>query len=214
MRRCVSKGLSVLLFATLAIGCAGKEETTETTPDHQVAVIAEGEHGIATVSMNLEQMSRAADSIYRGVVIAAVPGSVKGGGGDIPVITYRLRVSETHKGSPAGSGAGLAEMTMIRPPTNSLGQPVLEGLPSLAVGKEYLLFAGAPSKLGLSSTIGLGQGLFLVHASGPGEVKLRNSLNNRGLFRGMSNQLQAEGPVSYALVRTELSNSLSNAALR
>ena len=56
--------------------------------------------------------------------------------------------------------------------------------PDLAVGQTYVLFTSQPSAIGLSTTIGLSQGLFRVFNSAQGRELAANGLDNAGLFDG------------------------------
>ena len=50
------------------------------------------------------------------------------------------------------------------------------------MGREYLLFTTRPSQVGLSTTIGLGQGAFLIDDAGKEELTA-NAFGNMGLAR-------------------------------
>jgi hypothetical protein len=75
----------------------------------------------------------------------------------------------------------------------------LPELPELGVGEDYVLFTTKPSAVGLSTTVGLGQGAFKLFVSEDGEELAANELNNAGLFNG---------PVTYtqlaSAIRAEL----------
>lgn len=63
-------------------------------------------------------------------------------------------------------------------------------LPQLAVGQEYLLLITTPSRVGLSTVVGLSQGVFRLYDESDTQLAV-NALNNRGLAAGM------KGPVPY-----------------
>ena len=66
--------------------------------------------------------------------------------------------------------------------------------PNLAPGGEYLLFTSKESHLGLSMTIGVGQGAFRF-VDGD---NVMNEVKNAGLFRNMDSQgLPQRGPIPY-----------------
>ena len=62
---------------------------------------------------------------------------------------------------------------------------VLPQMPLLEEGRTYLLMTTRPSAIGLSTTVGLGQGAFRITQVGKDEQAV-NDANNSGLFRGMA----------------------------
>ena len=162
----------------------------------------------ATVmQMNLQQMVDRADKIFRGTVLDAREGTVTAGGGQLPVVTYRIRVDESFKGSYAQvKGMQIAEIKMVgKLKPSSASSSVrsfspFEDLPRLEVGKEYLLLTTPSSSIGLSTTVGLGQGRFSLQGK-PGQEVAVNDNHNFGLFKGMppspTTSFPPEGPVPY-----------------
>src|SRR6185436_19106872 len=128
--------------------------------------------------LNLAEMVQRADKIYRGTVVSSTEGTVQAGGGQIPVVTYRLQVEEVFRGSiPLTKGVRIAEIRMIgKVKTVRQGNlqlnSVLPKMPQLAVGQTYLVFATRPSNIGLSTTVGLGQGSFQILQRGKEETAL------------------------------------------
>lgn len=152
--------------------------------------------------MNLGELAFNADKIFRGTIISVEPGTVMAGGSELATTKVVIRVSEMLKGeaiSANGKVGDIVEFTML----GSLKQPEAEnGLrrvnaftpPNLRSGQEYLLFTTAPSSLGLSITVGLGQGAFQFVDSD----NVLNEAKNAGLFRDMDSQgMPARGPVPY-----------------
>jgi hypothetical protein len=143
------------------------------------------------IQMNLEEMCRRSARIYRGTVLSATEGSVAVGGGQLPVVTYRLRVEEAFRGDiPVVKGTRIAEIQMIgksKPVrlANLVRASALPVMPQLAVGRTYLVFTTQPSAIGLSAIVGLGQGAFRIDQAGKNEVAV-NEVNNSGLFRDMA----------------------------
>ena len=158
------------------------------------------------VQLNLQQMVDRADKIFRGTVLDAREGKVTAGGGELPVITYRIRVEESFKGSyTTVKGMQIAEIKMVGKLKPSDASPVrslspLADLPRLEVGKEYLLLTTPSSAIGLSTTVGLGQGRFSLQGK-PGQEVAVNDNHNFGLFKGMppspTTSFPPEGPVPY-----------------
>ncbi len=141
--------------------------------------------------MNLAEMVQRADKIYRATVISATPGTVEAGGSQLPTITYRLQVEEVFRGDiPTVKGVKIAEIrTLGKTSPVQLGDlrrlSALPKMPQLAVGKTYLVLTTRPSAIGLSATVGLGQGSFQIFGRGKAEAAV-NAVNNRGLFRDMA----------------------------
>ena len=165
--------------------------------------------------MNLGQMTDRAERIFRGTVLRVESGTVTAGGAELPTIKYVIAVSEIVKGqtTPASGKAGnVIEINMYGWLKNIQSSADVVRFatfspPRLERGQEYFLFTTAPSNLGLSMTVGVGQGAFKFVN---GEFVV-NEAKNAGLFRGMdSGGLPANGPISYSRlierVRTEMNN--------
>jgi hypothetical protein len=151
--------------------------------------------------MNLDEMAQAAGLIFRGTVVELDKGSITVGGRQIPTITYQVRIAEKLKGSfPAATGG--TTMLTIR----SVNVKAIE-LPKLAVGQEYLLLTTTPSSVGLSTIVGLSQGVFRVYENGSTELAV-NALNNRGLAPGV------KGPAPYGDLVERIRSSLSKKGAR
>ncbi len=137
-----------------------------------------------------------ADKVFRGTVLSAERGSVDAGGGELPTITYVVRVDESISGRfESGKGGLEVSLTMLASPKAEVTSgdyqraAIADINPHLEVGKEYVLFTTQPSRIGLSTTVGLDQGLFRIYTGPNGEEMAANALENAGLFNG---------PVSYA----------------
>ncbi len=166
-------------------------------------------HATTLAQMNLTDLSSRAGRIFRGTVGAVDHGTVKAGGGELPTVTYRLNVTDTFKGSFVTRGnTRSVDVRMVGVPQGqrALGTvrpvSVLRALPSLAVGQEYLLFTTTPSRIGLSTTVGLGQGAFRIHGQGGAETAV-NAFGNVGLFSRMTDAATlaaqpAAGSISYS----------------
>lgn len=150
--------------------------------------------------MNLRDLVARADRIVRGTVLASEEGTVEAGGGAIPIVRYRIRIEEAFKGS-AGAGQTIDVKLLGRfkqMPSGSLRRgPVFGDLPQFKVGGDYLFVLTRPSAIGLSTTVGLGQGLFQVRGRRGAELAV-NEAHNLGLFSGVAAGSQPSGPVAYA----------------
>lgn len=164
---------------------------------------------------NLGEMTVKADKIFRGTVVTIDTGTVTAGGGELPTVTYTIRVSETLKGqtlSADGKAGNVVRLTVL----GSLKTPAASGnirfaggfkVPKLAVGEEYLLFTTAPSSLGLSTTVGVGQGLFRFVLGD----KVSNDAKNAGLFRDMdATGLPQRGPIEYSVIAGRISSLVAH----
>jgi hypothetical protein len=74
---------------------------------------------------------------------------------------------------------------------------LLRDVPRFDEGSDYLLFATRESSIGLSTTVGLGQGAFKVFPV-DGVDQVVNEFNNAGL------DLNGAGPVEYSKLRARL----------
>lgn len=172
------------------------------------------------IQMNLKDLATRADRIFRGTVVGVNTGTVRAGGSDLPTITYRLRVAERFKGEYAivKDDTALVEIQMVGSKTDRSANgerhlSVFRDVPRLAMGGEYVLFTTHPSAVGLSTTVGLGQGAFSITGAGKEEAAV-NSFGNAGLRRGLASssaasRIPAGGPVPYpqlaAAIRAVLS---------
>ncbi|HAB17657.1 MAG TPA: hypothetical protein PLX89_04125 [Verrucomicrobiota bacterium] len=141
--------------------------------------------------LKLDALCKNAHRIIRGTVDSVSSGQISVGGGSLPTVTYRIKVTETMAGAPAE----IVNLTMVAEPKtairhgNARREPLIE-VPPLEEGKEYLLFTTKPSKIGLTSPVGLAQGLFSIKQQGD-KVTAVNGVNNAGLGLGSG------GPVAY-----------------
>ncbi len=174
-----------------------------------------GVQALATMvrQMNLGEMTTNAERIIHGTIIGIEIGTVSAGGSELPTIKYLVRVKEVLKGSASTDAENLTEITMF----GSLKAAtfdrefmrtasVFEG-PNLKSGQDYLLFLTAPSRVGLSTTVGVGQGAF--HFLKEGTVM--NEAKNAGLFRDMDRQgLPDRGPIEYSALADRIQRLLGN----
>jgi hypothetical protein len=171
------------------------------------ACIIQPAHAATVLQMTLDDLTSRADRVFRGSVMSVEPGTTEVGGGTLPTVVFEVLVQEEFKGNyPSGGGKTIVTITMV----GSMKQDgaavngqrrlsALPELPELDVGEDYVLFTTKPSAVGLSTTVGLGQGAFKLFVSEDGEELAANELNNAGLFNG---------PVTYtqlaSAIRAEL----------
>jgi hypothetical protein len=152
-------------------------------------------HAAMVQKMNLQTLCDSAGTIVRAEVASVEEATVALPGGEIPTRVYTLRVREALKGiSPAEGRTGTITLTMVDPSRfggqKSAGTlqhvAVLPDLPILETGSEYLLLTTEASTGGLSTTVGLAQGLFRITAGPGGIERVANGLDNVGLLDGMA----------------------------
>ena len=154
--------------------------------------------------MNLADLAGNANRIFSGTVIEIGKGDLAVGGGKVATVTYRVIVDNSFRGDfVEKEGIRVAEFTMVTNPGprrsgNQVSFSVLPTLPDIQMGQRYLFFTTAPSSVGLSTTVGLGQGCVRITGD-PGEEITTNEFDNLGLFRGMSAPGMPErGPIAYS----------------
>jgi hypothetical protein len=168
-----------------------------------VAAVAEGSN---VAHMNLRDLVTRADRIVRGVVLESNEATVEAGGGSLPVTVYRIRVDEALKGSVRAGD--VIEVRLLSQPKQSASGPyrrasLLRDLPQFAVARDYLFVLTRPSAIGLSTTVGLRQGIFELRGR-PGQETAVNGANNVGLFTGMARSAVAAGPLTYSALAREI----------
>lgn len=148
---------------------------------------------------NLGGLVSHADKIFRGTVLGVSRGTITVGGGTLDTVTFKLEVKESFKGSFSQKGdQRYTEVTMVTktksPATVGTYRAfsALPEAPRLRVGRDYLLMTTAPSAIGLSTTVGLGQGWFEIAGAGKSETAT-NAARNRGLVAGSKG-----GPMNYS----------------
>ena len=137
---------------------------------------------ISVDSINLFEMVNAADRIFWGRCLQAESGREPSTG--LPVTAYTFEVLRGIKGTQVGESIRFRQLS-----GGTAG--AIRGLPEFSRGQEILLFLYPDSRLGLTSPVGLDQGMFRV---GKGSRKGRTVLNRLGnanlLHRASSLQIQ------------------------
>ncbi len=151
-----------------------------------VALAANTANATTALQMNLAQMITNADKVFVGTVIDVTEIRVEAGGGELPAITYRFKIDESFKGSyDEIKGVTYTEVSMIGTLEGlKAGQAPIPGFPLLAAGTQYLLVVAPEGPVGLTTTMGLGQGTFSLTGLGENKIAI-NGANNVGLFAGM-----------------------------
>lgn len=166
----------------------------------------------SVLQMNLEQLCQGSAQIFRGTVLGVVETTVEVGGGPLPAVTYTVRVDEAFQGEfPTVKGVPVAEFTTLGTKKQHLsGEMPIAGLPHLEIGGDYLLLVAPAGPVGLTTTMGLGQGLFSI-AGRPGEETAVNAFQNKGLFTGMTvaGLTASSGELSYAELASLITSILA-----
>jgi hypothetical protein len=161
-------------------------------------------HATSVLQMNIEELYQRADKVFRGKVVDTSYTTMEVGGGQLPVVSYRILVDDPFKGEyPAVGDVRVIDVRMINPdkspvfPGNPRRTALFRDLPRLEIGQEYVLFTTVESSLGLSTTVGLAQGCFRVEKIAK-RANAVNGLDNVGLFRGIDTaNMPSSGPILY-----------------
>lgn len=152
-----------------------------------------------TVQMNLEELVTQSERVFVGQVVDISESRVAFGGGELPAVTYRIRISEAFKGNyETVKGEQFTDVTMVGSLKDVMaGRHPITDFPVLSQGTEYLLFVAQSGPTGLTATMGLGQGCFNLNGSEDDRIAL-NFVNNTGLFNGMSVPYLSGVPIRYS----------------
>jgi hypothetical protein len=147
----------------------------------------------ATMLMHfdLAALTDRADRIFRGTVIDVEQSSIEAGGGELPMVIYRFKVEDSLKGDAdvVKGDEAYIEVRMVGSIKDEAQQGDLvrfnmfRDVPRLRMGSDYLLFTTPPSSIGLSTTVGLGQGAFSVYSQDKQDWAV-NQYDNAGLGVG------------------------------
>lgn len=165
-----------------------------------------------TLQMNLAQMVTNSDRVFVGTVVQITESMKQVGGGEIPAVTYRLKVGDAFKGTyDEIKGEKYADVTML----GSLkilasGKHPITDFPMLSVGNDYLLMVAPDGPVGLTTTMGLGQGCFSISDGVSDKVAL-NGANNVGLFSNMNIGIADGAAVSYSELSTLITDLVGGA---
>lgn len=164
-----------------------------------------GAWALQSRQLSLSEMASQSGRIVVGRVLSAVETSMPApGGGSIPITQYTLSVSETVKGQHTKTlvikHVRLGNKIFIV--GGGEGPATKSDFPAYKANEDVVLFLTSESKLGLSSPVGLTQGVFRIAKDSEDKpVSLVNGVGNAGLLEGTSSanaQAQNGGPASYA----------------
>jgi hypothetical protein len=136
-------------------------------------------HQLVVPSLNLEQIVEKADRIFVGKVTGVREESLAAAGGTLPVTVYTFEVEEALRGA-IGNTLTIKQLGHRSDPSSFMSQ----SLPEYRVGDVVMLFLHADSGIGLTSPVGLGQGVFEVKMDGPFKVSVKNLGGTEQLYEG------------------------------
>ncbi|MEE8585083.1 MAG: hypothetical protein V3T83_09555 [Acidobacteriota bacterium] len=143
--------------------------------------------------LNLVEMVQLSDRIFWGVCLDAQSKDDPDTG--LTMMEYTFQVQRGFKGVQAG------ERVVFRQFQAASGRIMgIPGLPRYNKGNEWLIFLHGDSRIGLTSPVGMEQGLFRLERMQDGEVGVVNSLGNANL----AYNLQTEQIQSSGLARSDL----------
>lgn len=152
-----------------------------------LALVSAAASAAMVMKMGLGDLVGNADKVFRGTVLTKEPGVVAVGGTELPTVSYTIRVDDALKGQFVKDAVSVTMLGNLKQDVSSGNVERLATLdlnPDLSIGGEYVLFTTAPSAAGLSTTVGLGQGLFRIFATADQRDLAANALDNHGLFAG------------------------------
>ena len=169
-----------------------------------LSVVAMAASATMVMKMGLGDLVGNADKVFRGTVLTKEPGTVSMGGSEFSTVVYTVRVDDALKGDFGAKP--IVSLTML----GNLKQDIAIGSvkrltsidmnPDLTVGSDYVLFTTPASSVGLSTTVGLSQGLFHIFSDANGRELTANGLGNQGIFGG---------PVTYADLKAAISAEIN-----
>jgi hypothetical protein len=146
--------------------------------------------------MDLSEVCARAAMIFRGTIVDVTEGKVAAGGGELPTVTYRIKVTEAFKGDfTTKDGVSYAEVTMLvrlksAPRDGVQHFSALPTLPSYEIGSDHVLMVTAPSAIGLSAPVGLAQGSYSISTRNKTEMA-QNALGKMLSYGDLADQIRA-----------------------
>jgi hypothetical protein len=161
------------------------------------------------LKLDLDELVGRSGKVFRGTVLSFRTGTVEVGGGSLPTVTYVFRVDEAFKGAfetkEDATGAEITMVGTVKRSTVKVGDAVwfsvLPEIPQLEVGSDYLMFVTPESEIGLSISVGLGQGAFSLFEADR-QTYAVNTYNNANL--------DLNGPVLYSDLAAKIRAMLGN----
>ncbi|MFQ5740744.1 MAG: hypothetical protein ACE5JX_17210 [Acidobacteriota bacterium] len=124
-------------------------------------------------TVNMADMVRYADRVFRGRCLSVTRTDAVAG---FAALEYTFEIVEGIKGVRTGDTIVFRQVQSGR---GTLG--AIPGIPHYQSGQEIVLFLHADSRIGLTSPVGLSQGVFRLRRGDKGEISVLNGLGNRNL---------------------------------
>ena len=162
----------------------------------------------------LDDMVTEAQDVFRGTLKNQETVTVKVKGQDIKATRYLFTVSEMLKGQ-SNLSDNQYEFTMVGSPGSAFfSNSSNTSFPRFENGQQYLLLMRAPSKIGLSSPIGLANGSFKITTLENNEEIAVNGFQNAGLFKNVNESFEEKSATNSASNQSGLNyETLKNAIL-
>ena len=158
-------------------------------------------------TVNLEEMVNLAERVFYGRCLSVKPTSHRIG---MAVSEYTFQVLEAVKGVRPGQKIVFWQVDA----TGRGLLPGIIGMPVYRKGRKILIFLHGDSQVGLTSPVGLSQGVFAVDRDKEGQPRVINAVKNRNLALNLSSsraqeiglgrqplaEIRKGGPVSLALL--------------
>lgn len=145
--------------------------------------------GTSVRLLNLIEMVELADRVFWGRCVSyQVPDE---GTFPLPVVEYVFEVHRGIKGVGTGDKVAIRQVRSDQP-----GVQGIPGLPHYQKGQEILIFLHGDSRLGLTSPVGLGQGVFKLERTREREMHALNVLGNQNLAFGLNDVLVAASGIT------------------
>jgi len=141
--------------------------------------------GSSVKTVNLPEMTDSAGMVFYGRCLAVETSSPNG----ILAKRYSFKVIEALKGVEPDQVVTFQQISG----SGSFGIP---GIPAYQKGQEVLLFLYPESRLGLTSPVGMGQGLFQPQELSDGRMGFSNAFGNRNLSVRLEGSTAAEAGLS------------------
>ena len=142
--------------------------------------------GTSVRLLNLLEMVQLADRVFWGKCLSVEEKS--GDSTSLPVLEYVFAVQGGIKGVQTGE-------TVVFRQVGTSSQGALD-IPHYEKGQEILLFLHGDSRLGLTSPVGLAQGVFQLKRTAEGEIGVLNALENTNLKYRLSGAAAQESGMS------------------
>lgn len=159
---------------------------------HSAPSLAQSKSHVLVKSYNLEEMTIAADRILVGRLTDSEEGHIDVAGGTLPVTSYTFVVEDVLEGE-VGSSLTIRHIGHRTTKSSIFDQ----SMPDYRENETVMLFLHADSEYGLTSPVGLGQGVFRVKTDGPAKMAVMNERRNKGLLKGsarLDSLMQSEAP--------------------